>query len=492
MRISNRDTIVALATPPGQSGLGVVRISGPESASVLSRVWKPKRSKELEHRKLFLGEIIDISGEALDTATAVFLPSPHTYTGDDVVEISCHGSPLLLEKLVTLCTQAGARLAEPGEFTRRAFLSGKMDLTQAEAVADVIHATSEAALRSAKEQLQGRLSREVKTLHDELLNLRAFVEACIDFPEEDIEMIEREGIAARLSPLLLRLEQFLSTFHRGRLLRDGVSVALIGKPNVGKSSLLNRLAGSERAIVHETPGTTRDVIEVSINLGGALFHLIDTAGIRSAPDAVERMGIERSREALERADIIIALFDASQVLTPEDEEVLSLVKEKQHILCFNKCDLSEAISKQTNIGVAPTPDPRGAPPAVYGWGGGTAEVTGPLSAKVLKWLPNAEPISISAKTGEGIEALFSKLQIHTQTSTNDASSVTITNVRHKEALVEASQALKEAQKSLQRRESAEFCAHHLRAAQEALGRIIGLDVSEELLDRIFSGFCIGK
>ncbi|MBI4212540.1 MAG: tRNA uridine-5-carboxymethylaminomethyl(34) synthesis GTPase MnmE [Deltaproteobacteria bacterium] len=450
--ISNVDTICAIATPPGHGGLGVVRISGPQARGVLASIWSGKTpTSAFEPRRLYLGTMVDARGIPIDHALAVHMPAPQTYTGDEVIEISCHGSPVVLAAIVDACISAGSRLAEPGEFTRRAFLNGKIDLAQAEAVVDLISATSDTAARQARDQLEGRLSVEVKMLHDALTNLRAFVEATIDFPEEDIDMIDRHGVVQKLTPIEARIAQLLDTYTQGRLIRDGVKVAIVGRPNAGKSSLLNCLAGMERAIVHASPGTTRDVIEVSVSLGGIVFHLSDTAGIREAPGDVEKIGIERSYAAMASADVVLHVIDGTLPIHEDDRKLFSHLSPSRYLVCVNKADLPLQVTE------------------------------GSIKANF-----------ISAHTGAGLEALTQELTAFAATKSSEGATATVTNLRHKEALVEAQHQLQHAKKAILNHDSAEFIAHHLRLAQEALGRIIGLDVTEAMLDRIFSLFCIGK
>ncbi|MBI4126618.1 MAG: tRNA uridine-5-carboxymethylaminomethyl(34) synthesis GTPase MnmE [Deltaproteobacteria bacterium] len=471
--LTNRDTICAIATPPGHGGIGVVRISGSKSRDILAAVWRGKIAPaKFESHRLYLGEIyapLDCServtnsivtreGQArrrngvyctIDHAMVVWMQAPRSYTGDDVVEISAHGSPVILRKIVEACLVAGARLAEPGEFTQRAFLAGKLDLAQAEAVADLIHATSDQAVRAAEDQLAGRLSHEVKMLHDEILQLRTFVEATLDFPEEGIAMIEREGIVPHLAALRERIENLAATFSRGRLIRDGIRVAIVGRPNVGKSSLLNRLAGSERAIVHSTPGTTRDIVEVTVMIEGQSYHLADTAGLREGEHDIERIGIERTRQAMANADLLLVVLDGSEILSSEDDKLLTETATHPRIVCFNKSDLTR-------------------------------------KHQVLSG------IRISARTGDGMETLFSTLREKTAIVPTEGSTAVITNIRHKEALDESTAELQKASDAIARRDPIECVAHFLKRSQDVLGKITGAVTNEDLLDRVFSQFCIGK
>ena len=425
--MSQRETIVAIATAPGQGGVGIVRMSGPLAHSILKKLWTSRDNSvgNLETHRLYYGKIAD------DPALIVWMKAPHSYTGEDVVEIQAHGSRLLLEKIVALCLKEGAKPAGPGEFTERAYLNGKLDLAQAEAVADVIAASSEAGLKIAQEQL---------------LELRAFVEAAIDFPEEEIEMIRAAQIAERLAPIQQRVRALIESYAIGKTYRDGVTVVLAGKPNSGKSSLLNALLGIDRAIVHHEPGTTRDVIEESVQWKGFLFRLIDTAGVRESDHPVEAMGVARAHEWIEKADIVLWLVDGSE----QEPEVPTV--DPKTIILVNKSDLAQK-----------------------------------LRSDFCSFL------QVSAKTGEGLDHLRQRLVQHIrQKNSQEGEGVVITKMRHKEALDNSDLALSKAQKTLENGLSSEFVAQHLKEANQALGTIIGEVSTENLLDTIFSKFCIGK
>lgn len=457
---SEKDTICAIATPPGPGGLGVVRLSGSLAREILAKVWRGGvPAVELKPRQLYLGEITgDISGSGpIDRAMAVLMPAPSTYTGEDVVEISAHGSPLLLARIVDVCVALGARPAEPGEFTKRAFLAGKLDLAQAEAVADLIAATSEQAARIAADQLAGKLSHEVTAIADELADLRAFVEASIDFPEEDIEFIENAGISKRMTVIAEKIGALAQSFHEGRLIRDGVRTAIVGRPNAGKSSIFNRLVGRDRAIVHRAPGTTRDVVEEAITIGGVAFRLRDTAGIRQAGCEVEGLGVGRSREEIVAADLVIAVFDGSVPYGPEDEEVLRTIAPAQTIPVINKTDLTPSFDR--------------------------VSLTTPLG--------DVESIPLSAKTGVGFETLQRALVARFLCARGREGAL-ITSSRHKAVLDESSLSLTKARRAVESGLPPECIAQHLRIAHDSLGKITGLVTDEGLLNRIFSRFCIGK
>ena len=457
-----QDTICAIATPPGHGGIGIVRISGNEAKNILEKMWDGKApASSFESHRMYFGRIRD-NGEIIDAVFSVWMKAPHSYTGEHVVEISCHGGPAVLNRIIQSCIYAGARTAEPGEFSKRAFLNGKMDLAQAEAVADLIAATSEEASRLARQQLDGHLSQKITAILNDMTSLRAFVEASIDFPEEDIEFIGKEKIRDQLEGIAKRIKALANTYHEGRLLRDGVRVSLVGKPNVGKSSLFNALLGQDRAIVHHTSGTTRDLVTDTIQIGGAAFHMTDAAGLWETSHEVERIGIEKSYQAIKQADVILFVIDGSHPTDVNDENILRNLDIEKTVLCINKSDLANPPI----------------PPLEKGGKGGF----------------EGSAIRISALCGDGIDVLKERLVQYAQKHTCQAGheSVMITSARHKEALDEAIKEMEFGNQAITDGKSAEFVAHHLFAAHEALGRITGKVSTEELLDHIFSRFCIGK
>ncbi len=433
-----RDTIAAIATPAGRGGIGVVRISGPLvpdiARTILGRLPEPRRATFAAFR--------DKHGVAQDRGIALYYPSPHSYTGEPVLELQGHGGPLVLQSVLRACLDAGARLAEPGEFTRRAFLEGKLDLAQAEAVADLIDASSREAARSALRSLEGELSAAITALNSRLVELRALTEAMLDFPEEDVDAVHRADAARRLAAAKAQLEEVLAKSRQGSLLRSGIHVVLAGRPNVGKSSLLNRLAGEERAIVTPVPGTTRDALRESIQIEGVPLVLVDTAGLRASSDVVERLGIERTRQELERADLVLVVHEADK----EEPRPTELPAAVRHIDVYNKVDLAPGFR----------------PP-----GGGLA---------------------VSAKTGEGLQALRGAiLKAAGWSSTGE--SVFLARERHVRALEAAKRHLQQAGAQLPRWE---LFAEELRLAHVALGAITGEFTSDDLLGEIFGRFCIGK
>ncbi|NPB04783.1 MAG: tRNA uridine-5-carboxymethylaminomethyl(34) synthesis GTPase MnmE [Aquificae bacterium] len=455
-----RDTIAAIATPYGESAIGVLRLSGPDTLEILKKVFRG-RSGRLKPRFAHYGLIVDEGGEPIDEAVVVYYKGPHSYTGEDMAEISVHGNPIILKKVLERLLSAGARLAEPGEFTKRAFLNGKLDLTQAEAVAELISAKTDLARRLALNQLRGALSKEIKPLRDELLTLHALVESSIEFEEEDIPTIEREELKGRLERILERVNRLLETAKAGKYLRRGLKLAIVGRPNVGKSSLFNKLLGQERAIVTSVEGTTRDYLEETLSLGGVPIRLVDTAGIRKATDEVEKIGIERSLRQLEEADLVLFVLDASaQGLTPEELELAEKIARlnKPVLVVLNKADLGRRLELPENF--------------------------------PLKGVPT---LAVSAKTGEGIEELKDRILEEAGLKGAAEGGQIYVSVRHGELLRRAKAALENALEYLRSDfYSPEILMLDLREATDALGEIVGEVTTEDVLGQIFSTFCIGK
>ncbi len=442
------ETIAAIATPPGEGALAVIRISGPRALAVADAIFRARKAPSaMEERRVHLGRIVDAGGDILDEVLLTTFRNPGSYTGEDLVEISGHGGSLVASRVLTAALEAGARMARPGEFTERAFLNGKLDLTQAEAVMDLISASTPRAARVAASQLEGRLGEEIHALRGELLGCVAHLEAFIDFPEEGIDPESGVALRRRMQRIAGHLTRLLATANEGRLLRAGITLALCGAPNAGKSSLLNRLLGAERAIVNEAPGTTRDTIEEKASLGGYPFRVIDTAGLRETSDPVEREGVERARHAADNADLRIHLIDATEMAP-----IVPLFEEEMIVL--NKIDLVQDADRCA--------------------------------------LHNG--IVISCQTGEGIvqlvEAIVAKV---TGRSGGEASpDGAAINARHQECLKRASSALQEAIALLEAGEPPELVAVELRSALGAVGEIVGEAGTEEILGKIFSSFCIGK
>ncbi len=447
----NAETIAAIATAQGRGGIGVVRISGRYIETLAQGIL----GKLPAVRHATCGNFLDENGDTLDRGVALFFPAPHSYTGEDVLELQGHGGPVVLQLLLRRCLDLGARLAQPGEFTRRAFLNNKLDLTQAEGIADLIEADTAEAARSAMRSLNGEFSAAIHGMVDELIHLRMLVEVMLDFPEEEVDATDLEHCNAMLNRVSVRLQHTLDTARQGSLLREGAHVAIAGRPNVGKSSLLNRLAGEEVALVSEIPGTTRDVIRQAIQIRGVPLHIMDTAGLRESEDAVESMGIARARQTLHRADLILLLLDASKGLTAQDEAILAgLPADIPRLLVFNKTDLL----------VDGMPMPASIPFA------------------------GAPLVLVSAKTGAGIDELRGKL-LEAVGWRNQENGIFMARERHMRALTQVQAHLSRARAVLA---SAELFAEELRLAQRELNEITGEFTTDDLLGEIFSRFCIGK
>ena len=457
------DTIAAISTPPGEGGIGIVRISGPRAEEIGLQIFRfaKQPDKPVSHR-LYYGQVINPHNQQLiDEALISFMRAPHTFTREDVVEVNCHGGILPLSKTLEVVLAAGARLAEPGEFTQRAFLNGRIDLAQAEAVIQVIRAKTEAAMQVGVRQLTGRLSQEVAAVRKDLLAVLAQAEASIDFPEhQDVEDLTREEIADRTQQAVAKLERLLSTADQGRILRKS-RTAIVGLPNVGKSSLLNALLREQRAIVTAIPGTTRDVLEESINLGGIALTVLDTAGIRETPDEIERIGVELSHAAMAKADLVLFVVDVTEGLNEENKLILQAINDKPCIVIANKIDLlaePQTVLSDLEKQLAPLP-------------------LVPMSVLHQQGLQELEETIIRYVFKGAVTA---------------PESVLVTTTRHKNALQKARQALLELQSALAAGYAVDLLAIDLHTALEALGEITGESVGPELLDEIFSNFCIGK
>ena len=453
------DTIAAVATPLQPSGLGVIRVSGTEAVSLVEPLFKGRERplKKAETHKLLYGWIHD-EGELLDKVLLVVMRAPHSYTTEDVVEIQCHGSPLVLRTILDLVLRQGARLAEAGEFTQRAFLHGRLDLTQVEAVADLIHASSEVGAKLAAQQLHGKLYQAIDIVKKQVVSIASLIEAGIEFPEEGLEFTQREDCLQRLDHACADLENMLSHAEQGRRMREGFAVALIGRPNVGKSSLLNTLLREQRAIVTTIPGTTRDSIEESVQIQGVAFRLTDTAGIRKTADLLETEGIRRTQIVRDKADLVLLILDSSEQLTEEDQTLIHDVEQERTIVVLNKKDR--------------------------------------LSAKLPAWyeaISAMESVLISAKTGDGCDELESCLFAKaTQGGLPKQDEIWITNRRQQQAAKNALAALQQAREIFENSDGEEFLAVDLRSCLNALGEIVGETTPDDLLGQIFSEFCIGK
>ena len=455
------DTIAAIATAMAPSGIGIVRISGPEAVAVADRLYRGKKKEkklaDMKSHTIHYGWIVE-KEQVLDEVLVMLMRGPHSYTGEDTVEIDCHGGVLAVKRVLEAVLHAGARIADPGEFTKRAFLNGRIDLSQAEAVMDVISAKSEYALQSSVSQLQGSVRRAVKELCDKLLYVIAFIESALDDPEH----ISLDGYPEKLEGIVQeekrKIEKLLKSADDGKMLQEGIKTVIVGKPNAGKSSLLNLLVGEEKAIVTDIAGTTRDVLEEQISLGGISLRMLDTAGIRSTADRVEQIGVERAKEHAKNADLILYVVDASVPLDENDGQIMELLKGRKTILLLNKSDLETVISKE--------------------------ELTARIDAPVLN-------ISAREETGLAeLEALIKEMFFQGEISFNDE--VYITNMRQKRALEEALESLKLVENSIAMGMPEDFFSIDLMNAYERLGSIIGEAVGEDLVNEIFSKFCTGK
>lgn len=456
------ETISAIATAPGAGGIGVIRISGEQALAVADRVFRAANGRklaELPARQVVYGHAVDAAGAVIDEVMAIVMRAPHSYTCEDVVELQAHGSNVALRQILRLTWQAGARQAERGEFTKRAFLNGRLDISQARAVMDIIQAPTEHSLRMAEGHLAGHFSGKIQQLQDGIMDMTAQLEAAIDFPEDGVEEATGEEIRTRTGKMREAIAQLLRTAHTGRILRDGLMTAIVGKPNVGKSSLLNALLREERAIVTDIPGTTRDAIEEYAEVGGVPLRIIDTAGIRATDDVVEQMGVEKAKDYVSRATLVLALFDGSRPLMPEDEEILGLLAGKAALLLLTKADL----------------------PAVT--------TAGQLQARV----PEARVIALSTRTGAGLDELSDWVHDFAWADeTMGEEGGFVSDEQQAETLRQADAQLDAALVTLDSGMGLDCVSIDLRAAWEKLGELTGRTVREDLLDEIFSRFCIGK
>lgn len=460
------DTIAAIATPPGHGGVAIIRISGPHAETIARQAFLFSHPREtLQSHHFYLGHVVDpLTGHCFDQALFVTMRAPHSSTGENVVEIHCHGGQLLSQRVLEVILNRGARMAEPGEFTKRAFLNNRLDLSQAEAVLDLIHAKSNQGLHLAWEQLSGRLSSACTALRERQVGLTAYIEALIDFPDEDLPERTQQELSGEMDDLATDIAVLASTFMQGKVYREGCRTAIVGKPNVGKSSLLNLLSGTERAIVTPVPGTTRDVLEETIILQGIPLVIWDTAGLRETTDTVERIGVERAKAGIHAAELVFAVFDASQPLDAEDEAVFSAVQQKKTIPILNKIDLPIVVS----------PD------------------------DLHRRLHAISPVLLSTMTGIGIDdlgksvrhALFAGGQ--TLEDREAPQGATVTRVRHYDALLKAEQRLRQARQNLHEGIPLDLIAVDLRTALDHIGEITGHVNTEDILDRVFRDFCIGK
>ena len=454
--MKDSDTICAIATGMGQSAIGIIRISGEDAIEKADKIFRGKRKlSELQSFTASFGGIYD-GDRKLDEVIALVMRGPHTYTTEDTVELDCHGGPLVMKRVTELLIREGIRPAEPGEFTKRAFLGGRIDMTEAEAVMDVISAENDMALASSLEQLSGSLREKTVSLRDRILHETAFIESAIDDPEN----YSLDGYSEKLDDIIeglsKEIETLISTSDEGRIIREGIRTAIVGRPNVGKSSIMNMLTGTDRAIVTDIEGTTRDTLEEYINLGGITLKLIDTAGIRDTEDVVEKIGVDRAIESMEAADLIMLVLDSSESLTDNDRELISRLRDKRYIVLINKSDLAQKLD--------------------------TAE---------LGALQNV--LYISAKSGQGLDEIRETIrEMFFKNEIDFNNQLYITNARHKAALVRAAESLGRVRESIGAGVGEDFYTIDMMAAYESLGEIIGETLEDDLADKIFKDFCMGK
>lgn len=455
------DTIAAIATAPGEGGIGIIRISGPKSLEVAEEIFfsmSGKKISEYPARTLIFGNIKD-GDKKIDEVLVAYMKGPNSYTAEDVIEINCHGGFISVKRILELVLSKDVRLAEAGEFTKRAFLNGRIDLSQAEAVIDVINAKTDKAHEVAENQLDGSLSNRIREFREKVTELLAQVEVAIDYPEEDIEFIAYTTLEEKTRELNKDIKKLYKTSESGKIFREGLKTVIVGKPNVGKSSLLNSILGENRAIVTDIPGTTRDVIEEFVNIKGIPLKIVDTAGIRETDDVVEKIGVEKSMASFDTADLIIMVVDSSSELSEEDREILEKVQGKETILLLNKTDLPQVIDEE----------------------------------EVKKYVNEENIIKISALHNEGIENVHDRIEAMVyKGDIKSSSNVIITNSRHKDALYRAMKSAEDAMRAIEDRMPLDFVEVDLKNIWDYLGYINGDTVSEDLLDNIFHNFCIGK
>ena len=455
------DTIAAIATAPGEGGIGIIRISGSNSLQVAEEIFKSvsgKKISEYNLRSLIYGDIFD-GEKRIDEVLVAYMKGPNSYTGEDVIEINCHGGFISVKKILELILTKDVRLAEAGEFTKRAFLNGRIDLSQAEAVIDVIKSKTDKAQEVAQSQLEGSLAKKIRELRSKVTEVLAQLEVSIDFSDEDVEDVTYKEIEDKSLELRTEIKKLYDSAESGKILRDGLKTVIIGKPNVGKSSLLNSILGENRAIVTEIPGTTRDVIEEFVNIKGIPLKIVDTAGIRETEDIVEKIGVQKSKESIESADLVIIVLDSSKQLTDEDLEILQSAQSKKTIVLLNKIDLDQVIDE----------------------------------SEIEKFVGKENIIKISALKNEGIEQIHDKIEAMVFTGdVKSSSNLVITNSRHKDALYKAYNSINDAIDGIMQRLPYDFIEVDFKNIWDYLGYINGDTVQEDLLDTIFSNFCIGK
>jgi len=452
-------TIVAISTAPGIGGIGIIRMSGENCFEVLDRIFKQKNHQNIDEIKGYsikYGTIVD-EKDVIDEVLVSYFKAPKSYTAENMCEINSHGGVVIMNKILDLCIRNGAELAEPGEFTKRAFLNGRMDLSQAEAVIDIINAKTDKEAKISLEQLEGNLSEKITKIRKTIISVMADIEATIDYPEYDLEEVTNAKISKILDEVDILLDSLEKSFYNGKILREGISTAIIGRPNAGKSSLLNLILNEERAIVTDIEGTTRDTIEEYISIDGVPLKIIDTAGIRNASDEVERIGVQKAIEIAKKSDVVIAIFDISRPLNKEDQDILELLKDKNSIILLNKIDLDRKVSLEE-----------------------IKKVDKPI-------------VEISTKTREGLEELYSEISelFKLKEIANDGETI-VSNVRHKNIIINSRKNLNKARETIKNNMPIDIISGYLKEIIEELGKITGETVTEDVIAEIFSKFCLGK
>ncbi len=457
------DTIAAISTPLSSAGIGIIRISGNDALEIIQSIFKPKKQINYDNivsHTLKYGHIVDPEyARILDEVLISFMLGPNTYTCEDIIEINCHGGLVVMQSILSLVLRRGARIAEPGEFTKRAFLNGRIDLSQAEAVMDIIHSKTELALNASVKQLEGSVKKEIDELNEEVLSLIAHVEASIDYPEYDVEELEFSKVRQQCENIQGRIQKLIQSYDHGRIVREGIKTVIVGRPNVGKSSLLNALLKEQRAIVTEIPGTTRDSLEEYMNVHGIPLKLIDTAGIRITDDIVEKIGVNKSKDLVEQADLVLYVIDSSQALTTEDDAIMDLIHDQKVIILMNKSDLNRQVKKE----------------------------------HLKEHLQSATVIETSAVSYEGLDLLEQEIKeqfMSGHIQSND--DTVIHNIRHKHSLEKAYQSVGQVIESIDMGMPEDCWAIDLHSIYESFGEVTGNHVTEDVISQIFSQFCLGK
>ncbi|KOF57522.1 MULTISPECIES: tRNA uridine-5-carboxymethylaminomethyl(34) synthesis GTPase MnmE [Clostridium] len=455
------DTIAAISTAVGSSGISIIRVSGDKALNIVDKIFMSKSNRSIKDMNSYTmryGSIVSLEDRSIiDEVIVSYMKGPKSFTAEDVVEINCHGGAYPTKSVLEEVLKSGARIAEPGEFSKRAFLNGRVDLSQAEAIMDIINSKTEISMKSAVEQSKGKISSEITKLRDNLLEMIAHIEATVDYPEDDLEEMTGEKVSKELRDILSEINRLIDTADEGKILREGLNTVIVGKPNVGKSSLLNLLLKEKRAIVTDIPGTTRDVIEEYINISGVPIKIVDTAGIRETDDEVEKIGVEKSKEKIEDADLIIFMVDSSKEIDSEDIKIINEIKYKKYIVLLNKCDLNEKMDKN-----------------------------------IFKDLNREYIIEFSTKTGQGLDALKNLIKELFFKGDISSKELIITNSRHKEALINARESCEAALNALKNTDAIDLASIDIRNAWTYLGEITGDTLEEDLIDKIFKNFCLGK